>query len=61
MDAQGASMLKTAEMSEMSNPTLYKLLTKDTANPTLTTMLKVGKALGLSIMMTTTPKYYENQ
>lgn len=61
MHAQGTSILQTAELAAMSNPTLYKLLTKDSANPTLTTLLKIGNALGVSIMVTQTPTYYEKQ
>ena len=61
MNAQGTSILQTAELAAMSNPTLYKLLTKDSANPTLTTLLKIGNSLGVSIMVTQTPTYYEKQ
>lgn len=61
MNAQGTSILQTAELAAMSNPTLYKLLTKESANPTLTTLLKIGNALGVTIMVTQTPTYYEKQ
>lgn len=59
--AQGMSVQKTAELAGMTNPTLYKLLTSENANPTLKTLLKVGQCLGYSLMITQSPTYYEKQ
>lgn len=56
---QGSSVQQVAEHSGMTNPTLYKLLTKSEANPTLKTLLKVGHSLGYAIMVTQSPTYYE--
>lgn len=56
---QGSSIQQVAELSGMTNPTLYKLLRKDGANPTLRTMLKVGNCLGYTLMATQCPTYYE--
>lgn len=56
---QGSSVQNVAELSGMTNPTLYKLLTKSEANPTLRTLLKVGKCLGYTLMATQSPTYYE--
>lgn len=56
---QGSSVQQVAELSGMTNPTLYKLLTKAEANPTLKTLLKVGHCLGYTIMVTQSPMYYE--
>ncbi len=59
--AQGMSVQQTADLAGMTNPTLYKLLTSDIANPTLKTLLKVGQCLGYSLMITQSPSYYEKQ
>ena len=56
---QGISIQQVAEMAGMTNPTLYKLLRKRGANPTLRTMLKIGNSLGNTLMATQCPAYYE--
>lgn len=61
LKAQGTSVQQTAELAGMTNPTLYKLLTSENANPTLKTLLKVGQSLGYSLMITQSPSYYEKQ
>lgn len=56
---QGTSVASTAERAGMTNPTLYKLLNDPCSNPTLKTLLKLGKSLGYTIMLTQSPTYYE--
>ena len=56
---QGTSVASTAELAGMTNPTLYKLLNDPSANPTLKTLLKLGKCLGYTLMLTQSPTYYE--
>lgn len=55
---QGSSVQHVAELSGMTNPTLYKLLTQE-SNPTLKTLLKVSHCLGYTLMATQSPTYYE--
>ena len=57
--AQGTSVAITAESAGMTNPTLYKLLNDPNANPTLKTLLKLGRCLGYTLMLTQSPTYYE--
>lgn len=56
---QGKSIEKIAELSELDSSQLYRWQAHKT-RPTMDSIEKVCNALGLTIMVTQSPTYYEN-
>lgn len=53
--ARAQNMAKLARETKLSRETLYRSLSKD-GNPSLDTLLKVTRALGLQLQIAPTPK-----